>query len=406
MALQLSSVPFKLTPEDMGVPNIAQGQQLMQNFMKFPLENRIAQVQAQYAPQTAEANIFHQMLSPLAQLTSNPLVWGMMTPEQQSNMSKFISNFMGQTKVFGGQGLQGGIDQRMQIPGQQNVGVAQSGYPVSNIGGYEGNISSRNPALVPGGGGNLGNAITSKIGAEYAQQPYAAGKTFVDPATGKVLSAPTETSISVNQSALQGIRIAKPLLEKISKEADEFLKPGGKLGLKLAQGAGVGEQYSGFPLSEIIGADKKKVGKYNEFQSDLAKAQEVLMRSFNLPNDEYALRTTAKIVQPGLGEDGVSYYKRIMNEAQSLSDRYQMHQANLAGGYNVTPGSQLSQNAFTPNSQIAAQLENQNKLSAGSKALSKNFQFPEFKSQKEFQTWYKNQDKTVQNAARLALGGT
>lgn len=61
MALQLSGVPFKLTAEDMGTPDLisalTKGQQLGQGFAQFPLQQQILNAQAQYALPMAQQNL-------------------------------------------------------------------------------------------------------------------------------------------------------------------------------------------------------------------------------------------------------------------------------------------------------------------------------------------------------------
>lgn len=136
MAFQTAQVPFKLSPQDMGRPDI--------------LGSISKGLQVGYQPAMAQADIFHKTLSPLAAIATNPQLWGLMSKEQQQNISNLIGNMM----------PNGG-----QMPGQ-NQGILSS-----LLGNIFGGQSQGAPSLPSGQPSSMGQAATPSQGApSYPQQ--------------------------------------------------------------------------------------------------------------------------------------------------------------------------------------------------------------------------------------------
>ena len=66
-------------------------------------------VESKYKPQMVQADIFHKMFSPLAAIASNPLLWSVMSSDQQKNIADLISRTIGGMSNGGGISTGGGI---------------------------------------------------------------------------------------------------------------------------------------------------------------------------------------------------------------------------------------------------------------------------------------------------------
>lgn len=417
MALQLPGVPFKLTSRDMGVPDItsavSKGMQLG------------------YQPQLTKAEIFHKTMSPLAAIASNPMLWAMMEPAQQQQMANMISGMM--SGYSGGQFGAGGAPS-MAMPGasqgapmpsggQPNRFPATSGPTPVGAPSYQGeptNQTDIGSGLVQGASPDTRTGAIAKVTAPYHAQTQPAGVVAYNPKTGQIISTPTESTVSQLQESSLGIKNVIPILNNLADMSKDLLKEGGSLNVARSQLGGTLNQW-GVPqgITDIIGT-AKMASKNADFIGKQNEAVERLLASLKLPHDQEALQMLKTIVQPQPGENHDGYVRRMTGEINHLYERLQQNQQALFGGLNVTPGQQPpAQPQGLPGSEaVAQQLQPQPeaqpamqpsaqpaKVSGASKRLSKNLEMPSFNSKDEFQSWYNKQDKMVQDAVRLSLGG-
>jgi hypothetical protein len=396
------------------------------NLVNNALQSYGTAVQAKYAPQMAQADIFNKEFMPLAQIASSPLAIAML-PEQKQQMANLISQLLQQTGVTGGMGG-GNTGGGGLFGGNQSStsGGQFGGQPSSTSGGspmVQGGMvgsSSQTPQVgnqaspgynpsIPQAGGDIGKGATAKVTAPYSEQVHGAGVSFFDPNTGKFYSQPSESTVSVSQRSIGAIKRVIPQLQDISKESQEFLQPGGTSGTIFSQVAGKVANLGIIDRETIkkFGIDPDKYSRYLKWRGDISQALDSLMTSFpNLPTSDLSLKTMASIVEPHAGESSQGYATRVMQTAARLQNeqlpalQQQLTPIPINGEGQSNQITDYLMNSPEAKNEGMAQVN----LSQGAKKLSQSMQLPQFESKKAFQDWFNRQPKMVQDAVRHKLG--
>lgn len=321
----------RITPEESSPYN-----NLVANAMKNYQQN----IAARYAPETARANIFNKMVSPLAQIAISPL--GMaMAPEQQQQLQQYISQALnnmsqgsGQQNHEGGlmnsiRGLFGGNQEEQTSNNQQMT--QETNYPAQ-----QGNNSY---SLLPQAGqGNQAGARVNAL-APFHSSPVKPGTVYQNPNTGEVLSSPTPENISNAQQIITNIKSVTPIIKTLSKQAAPFLKKGGQLGLTTSKIAGELAKW-GVPneVTSLIGS-QDLANKHAQFEATQAITADRLMGALNLPPNLESLQTIKKIISPQPGENDKGYENRMARELVALSKREKQATTTLGGGFSLSNNS-------------------------------------------------------------------
>lgn len=219
-----------------------------------------------------------------------------------------------------------------------------------------------NNALVPAAQGGMAGAA-GKMTAPYMESPYTGGKTFVDD-KGNVISAPDAANVQAAQTAIQGIKNLKPVLEDISAGAAKYLAPGEKGKVGVGQWMNWAKQnfgsLAGIPdwVMKQAGITSKDITGYSEWEAQQQKAVETYMKARQWPMDAVALQKISKIIEPKFGE-GPEYGDRVTRElAQLETTLLPNYQSTLSGGYQLS-GQQTQQQSVPQVSSPAQQNVNQ-----------------------------------------------
>lgn len=240
MAFQITSLPFKLTPEDMGRPDLVNALSKGMNLG--------------YQPAMTRAEIFNKTVSPLATIASNPLLWSIMSEDQQRQISNMIGNMVNQSgygqqtgggggflsnaasaisNLFGGGNGQGGQAQSMTPEGQPTNQQLQptnnqppintGGSPIPNARGTDLSPTNFNQQAgkynLPGTTGSvnpLGVAKAQQAGLETTATTEASGVT--DKWNTRLAQGKNGADQATNiQNNLDKVMAAFPKLEKAEK---------------------------------------------------------------------------------------------------------------------------------------------------------------------------------------------
>jgi hypothetical protein len=294
-------------------------------------------VNAHYAPQRQEADIFAKEMGPMAALASNPNF--SFDPQVREMISKRIADHIEKTQQKGGhEGLLNAILHKNWLGKQEeaaNLPQAGNQAQLGMTGGMQ-QGANNNFSLLPQAGQGLQAGAQAKAQAPFMSSPYAPGALYQNPNTGDVLSAPTHEQVAAAQKTITSNKAVEPIIKDLIKQSKPFLKQGGKLGLATGQAAGIASQF-GAPdfLTNLVG-DKEKANKYAEFQATQSLAIERLMGALNLPLNQESQHTVATIVQPHPGENDKGYETRMIRELVTLQRNAQQAQNTLGSGFNLS----------------------------------------------------------------------
>jgi hypothetical protein len=360
MPISLANYPL-LSPEQANpaLYGLQQGQQYMQGLLQMPM----LAAQAQYAPQLMQADVFGKEAAPLATIASNPYMWAMMTPQQQSGLTQSLGNLF-KLLQGGSQNNRSYLSNTSMMEGGSptNNGASSSksnNYPSSNSSSSITSTSS-SPGLLPGDG-NIQGGARAKLTSPFESQPFGKGEVYYDVNTGKIVSSPSDSTIAVDQQALGSIQRVLPQLNRISDEGQEFLAPGGKTHLYESQ---IGNTLASFgvvqpKILDKFGIDREMPGRYEKFQSDTGLALEALKNSFSFPNSNDALNILSHTVQPGEGENDTEYKKRVLQTSIQLqNEQVPQLQNQLFSGIQYNPQNQATNSVGISGNNMQQKLSN------------------------------------------------
>ncbi|MDD5211908.1 MAG: hypothetical protein PHV62_05795 [Sulfuricurvum sp.] len=311
---------------------------------------------AKYAPYQAYADAFlkNQQAQWLPyqyrmQALSNPMLWlaAQNNPQLKDQITKMMSDPMqgvGSSSVNipppqsgAGNGLLGmflnkiGVGGQSQNPMQGGVMGNQSGQPtnalLTNPGAQSGNAQPGNgSAMLPSTQGTMASVAAHTL-APYQTQVVDPGKSYQDPNTGEVISAPTAKTATALQTSINAAQRVTPQLERIASEAAPFMTLQGELTNQFQRGK-----------NYIFGGNEKLPTGYAKFQSDLKAAPEALVKSYGLNPTNETIERMANVIEPYRGETADQYKQRILGTLENIKDeQIKIGQSQLYGGIKVSP---------------------------------------------------------------------
>lgn len=276
-----------MTFQPMAVPLLnAQQSSPYAGLIQNMLSNYQNAVQARYAPQQQQADIFSKQFAPLAQIASSPLAQAML-PDQKNQMAALISQLLQQS----GAGMTGGAG---GVTGGTNIGAGSLGGNVSagtpnvgNVGVNQGATSPGTGSSSVGGGtqsgynpnlpsaGNLGGNVGQKVTSQYNEQLHEPGKSYTDQ-YGHQYVASSSDVVSAGQRKDSALDALKEMLPNLVQDSQEFSVPGSFVRTSRSAAGNTATQL-GFPkLGNFIGPDQAAVGHYNHFTGDQLQAIDYL----------------------------------------------------------------------------------------------------------------------------------
>lgn len=329
-------------------------------------------VQARYAPQTAQADIFSKEFAPLAEIASSPLALAML-PEQRQKMMELISKLLQQTgggselgNNFGNaSGILGGAinNQPNQAGGMNGYygGSSNSGGSVSGGGSSSGEFGSDNKASdqmvedislhgndqynnpnLPST--NLQTGVAQKSMGGYSEGIHSPGTTYAT-ANGQQLQTPSPGTMQQSQDTLSAIKNFKDLAPGFLEHASEFAKPGANLRRVASATSAISQRLGAEPFSKLIGkvakTDPEMVGRYHTFEGEKTRLGNILKTVYPTSTSLEALNKHLDMLELRSTDTEKSYSARVKQILSDLNvaEKNAKLSGGAAGGYNLSPTS-------------------------------------------------------------------
>lgn len=366
---------------------------------------------AKYAPYQAYADAYlkNQQAQWLPyqyrmQALSNPMLWmaAQSNPALRDQITKMMSDPMqgmgGSVNIPPPQGSSGNgmlsmLLNKIGMGGSDNSNPMQS-MPSPDQGGQSSGNAMLSPPnangspsaastpsgtgspMVPSTQGPMA-AIGAKAMSGYNQQIPDPGKTYQDPNTGQVISAPTARTATALQTSITAAKRVAPQLERIANHAAPFMTLGGEANTFYQRG----KNYA-------FGGKSELPSQYANFQSELKAAPESLVKAYGLNPTNETIERMASVIEPLRGETAETYKQRILTTLDNIKNEQEKQpEGQLYGGINVSPSDQQSTassgNGFDPKKMLDYKYSNAEEFRRAFNSLndeSKNLVRKEMKS--------------------------
>ena len=264
MALNLPQVPFKLTPQDMGAFDLG-------GSIRSGLQTYGQGVAAKYANQQQKADLFHKIVSPLANIAISPYA-ALLGPGARQQMAGLIGQAIAnQSAGSGAGGMQGGGTQSAGMgnpfaSGGQGESTGNQGIDDTFAGRLNDKLAGEqvSPGVVTGGRGNEVLTATPEIRSQAA----------ISSVGGKR----TSDNIQSLLKSIKNLNSRTGFISQLQKGAVGMEGSGWKLGQQLLPPDYVQAQQ----------AVKNDLMKYHQFSKEDADA--AVQKAITETNDEYLKR--------------------------------------------------------------------------------------------------------------------
>ncbi len=322
-------------------------------------------VNARYAPQMTQAEIFNKEFAPLAQIASSPLAMAML-PEQRQQMAALISQLLKQTGApGGGMPVGGGLGALFGGGAQQPTGGATGGGYAGGTGGMVpsggGQASSGYNPLVPQAGGDLGQGATAKVTAPYQAQTQPAGTTYYDPNSQGFYSAPTGGRVDQAQATMTSYNNLKELIPSLLEESKKFENK--SLELKRAGISQTLHSYGLGGIGNLVSDNPELAGDYNNFIQDINKAGIVLQGIYPASHSQESYNQHMAMLSFDPSKDTYKTYRERLQkllEDSSIAYKNAQQQAGGKGGFNLSQAPEVPnlQSGNSPNMAPPPKMQN------------------------------------------------
>lgn len=186
--------------------------------------------------------------------------------------------------------------------------------------------SGTGSAMVPSTQGGMSGA-TAHIMAPYNTQVVDPGKSYRDPVTGQVISAPTARTATSLQTSITAAKRVIPQLQRIATDAAPFMTLGGEADTLYQRGK-----------NWAFGGKSELPSQYAAFQSELKAAPESLVKAYGLNPTNETIERMAAVIEPYRGETADTYQNRILNTLENIKNEQEKQgEGQLYGGIPVGP---------------------------------------------------------------------
>lgn len=390
-------------------------------------------VQARYAPQAAEADIFSKKFLPLAQIASNPTAMAMMGDSGRGVM-QMISQLLQQghgtqngglfgggaaqyggeppisnTSLGGGNSINFSRGQNNQTPPNYNNETPpynyNNGYAQTNDNNQPkqgANTRQDQDSPVTPTGKNLGEKLVQGSTSSGNKQLYPDGTTYVDE-KGNIRTTSGSAMLNSDQVTQGAAQSVLPLMEKLDQEGSELLGKG-KWIKKLLSLSAAGFKATGFDPDNLpqfikdIGVTPDYYRKYVQFEQDQDDASAKIGQVYNYGDTETGRDKAKQKVSPTIFEDSKSYNNRIKTEIKKIKYQNELAKQHTRIGFNAS-----REGVDTPPNPFNNDKNNQSNNPAN------QFLNSNYKSAKEFESAFNGLDENTKNSiyriGKIKIGG-